>query len=102
MDISKNESVREFERMDTLEKYIENDRDDSDSIRSEALGDDLPPGYFWSPRFLGAMAVGQTCCWKRGSAVADITIGFLSLCTIGIHLLDPADQRLDIYQRRYW
>ncbi|KAH7029838.1 fungal trichothecene efflux pump [Microdochium trichocladiopsis] len=28
---------------------------DSDSIRSEALGDNLPPGYFWSPRFIGTV-----------------------------------------------
>jgi hypothetical protein len=31
--------------------------DDASSIRSEALGDDLPNGYFYSVQFLGAMAV---------------------------------------------
>jgi hypothetical protein len=29
--------------------------DDASSIRSEALGDDLPNGYFYSLQFLGAM-----------------------------------------------
>ncbi|KAK1479764.1 fungal trichothecene efflux pump [Colletotrichum tamarilloi] len=59
MDISKNESYREFDGA-SLEKYREfdrdTDRDDASSIRSEALGDDLPPGYYYSPQFLGAMA----------------------------------------------
>lgn len=32
------------------------DKDDASSIRSEALGDNLPIGYFYSVRFLGAMA----------------------------------------------
>jgi hypothetical protein len=31
--------------------------DDALSINEAALGDDLPPGYFYSPRFLGAVAV---------------------------------------------
>lgn len=56
MDISKTESVTEFNRT-SLDKYQEFDRDDASSIRSEALGDDLPPGYYYSPRFLGALAV---------------------------------------------
>ncbi|KAK5630424.1 hypothetical protein RRF57_006139 [Xylaria bambusicola] len=30
--------------------------DDTMSVRREALGDDLPKGYFYSPRFLGALA----------------------------------------------
>ncbi|KAI0509092.1 fungal trichothecene efflux pump [Xylaria bambusicola] len=30
--------------------------DDAVSVRKEALGDDLPKGYFYSPRFLGALA----------------------------------------------
>lgn len=31
--------------------------DDASSIRSEALGDNLPPGYFTSFRFICAVAV---------------------------------------------
>lgn len=31
--------------------------DDASSISPEALGDDLPKGYFYSLSFLGAMAV---------------------------------------------
>lgn len=65
MDISKNESYREFDGA-SLEKYREfdrdTDRDDASSIRSEALGDDLPPGYYYSPQFLGAMAVCRDLC----------------------------------------
>lgn len=30
--------------------------DDASSIRSEALGDNLPKGYFYSLQFLGALA----------------------------------------------
>lgn len=30
---------------------------DASSIDSAALGDDLPPGYFYLPRFLGALTV---------------------------------------------
>ncbi|KAM0327090.1 hypothetical protein ACHAQA_006217 [Verticillium albo-atrum] len=55
MDVNKVESVNEVER---LEKPNEQDgiiRDDASSIRSEALGDNLPPGYFYSPRFIGCM-----------------------------------------------
>lgn len=29
--------------------------DDASSIRSEALGDDLPPGYFYSIQFIGTV-----------------------------------------------
>ncbi|WQF78906.1 Putative sugar transporter, major facilitator transporter Str1/Tri12, MFS transporter superfamily [Colletotrichum destructivum] len=55
MDISKSETYREFDRT-SMDKHCDLDRDDASSIRSEALGDDLPPGYYYSPRFLGAMA----------------------------------------------
>lgn len=34
-------------------------RDDASSIRSEALGDNLPPGYFYSPRFIGCLTVSD-------------------------------------------
>ncbi|GJC91286.1 fungal trichothecene efflux pump [Colletotrichum higginsianum] len=57
MDISKSESYRKLDRP-SLDKHCDLDRDDASSIRSEALGDDLPLGYYYSPRFLGAMAVG--------------------------------------------
>lgn len=33
--------------------------DDASSISPEALGDDLPKGYFYSLPFLGAMAVSH-------------------------------------------
>lgn len=56
MDISKTKSPRGFDQL-SLEKYHDIDQDDASSIRAEALGDDLPPGYYYSPRFLGAMAV---------------------------------------------
>ncbi|KAJ0167262.1 putative MFS-type transporter C16A3.17c [Colletotrichum tanaceti] len=56
MDITKPESASpEFDTR-SLHKYRDLDGDDASSIRSEALGDDLPPGYYYSPRFLGAMA----------------------------------------------
>jgi hypothetical protein len=29
--------------------------DDASSVRSEALGDDLPPGYFYSFQFIGTV-----------------------------------------------
>lgn len=43
------ESYRSHER--------EADDDDASSIRSEALGDHLPKGYFYSIGFLGATTV---------------------------------------------
>ncbi|KAK2043428.1 fungal trichothecene efflux pump [Colletotrichum somersetense] len=59
MDTAKSESSREFDGT-SAEKYLDLDlafvRDDASSICSDALGDDLPPGYYWSPQFLGAMA----------------------------------------------
>jgi hypothetical protein len=33
--------------------------DDASSIRSEALGDNLPPGYFYSLGFIGTVAVSS-------------------------------------------
>lgn len=36
---------------------VERDNSDTMSVRKEALGDDLPPGYFYSVGFLGALAV---------------------------------------------
>ncbi|KAI0006586.1 trichothecene efflux pump [Xylariaceae sp. FL0662B] len=47
------------ERVGSFEKELELNRredDDASSIRSEALGNDLPEGYFYSPSFLGAIA----------------------------------------------
>ncbi|KAK2061716.1 fungal trichothecene efflux pump [Colletotrichum caudatum] len=59
MDATSSEQAREFNGTPS-EKYLDLDlafvRDDASSICSDALGDDLPPGYYWSPRFLGAMA----------------------------------------------
>lgn len=31
--------------------------DDASSVRSEALGDDLPPGYFYSVKFIACLTV---------------------------------------------
>ncbi|KAK1771568.1 fungal trichothecene efflux pump [Phialemonium atrogriseum] len=36
-------------------EFQQDGRDDASSIRSEALGDNLPPGYFYSPRFIGCL-----------------------------------------------
>ncbi|KAK2011951.1 fungal trichothecene efflux pump [Colletotrichum eremochloae] len=59
MDTVKSESYREFDKTST-DKYRDIDpvidRDDASSICSDALGDDLPPGYYYSPQFLGALA----------------------------------------------
>lgn len=51
--------VNRIEDIDHLEDEKEQARRDSDasSINEAALGDDLPPGYFYSPRFIGTMTV---------------------------------------------
>ena len=33
--------------------------DDEVSVRSEALGDDIPEGYFWSFQFIGMVTVSK-------------------------------------------
>ncbi|KAH8650071.1 fungal trichothecene efflux pump [Xylariales sp. PMI_506] len=49
------------EQIEDLEKEVQDhgilgaDADDASSIRSEALGNNLPHGYFYSPRFLGTL-----------------------------------------------
>ncbi|KAL6404285.1 fungal trichothecene efflux pump [Ilyonectria robusta] len=56
MEVNKIENTAEH--LDTVEDEKERAKRDSDtaSINSAALGDDLPPGYFYSVRFIGAMA----------------------------------------------
>lgn len=56
---SQNNKVEPIEHRDVLEdeKYDVKRDADATSVNSAALGDDLPPGYFYSPRFLGALFV---------------------------------------------
>ncbi|KAF7563973.1 hypothetical protein G7046_g163 [Stylonectria norvegica] len=54
MEVNKIEETSEHHDMVEEEKRRAHDTDAS-SINSAALGDDLPPGYFWSPKFLGAI-----------------------------------------------
>jgi hypothetical protein len=60
--MDQNNKVEPVEHNDIVEdeKYEAKKDDDTLSINSAALGDDLPPGYFYSPRFLGAMTVRIT------------------------------------------
>lgn len=56
--------------------------DDASSIRSEALGDNLPQGYFYSVRFIGSLVVSITAeqillIWR---AVPDKVVGRASVC----------------------
>jgi hypothetical protein len=55
-DIKDDSMVNQIESVED-EKHRAHRGDDASSIRSEALGDDLPPGYFYSPQFIGAIAV---------------------------------------------
>ncbi|KAK1997770.1 fungal trichothecene efflux pump [Colletotrichum falcatum] len=59
MAAPESEPYRQFDET-SPEKYREFnlaiDRDDASSVCSDALGDGLPPGYYTSPQFLGAMA----------------------------------------------
>jgi hypothetical protein len=57
MEVNKIENTAEH--LDLVEEEKERAKHDTDasSINSAALGDDLPPGYFYSLRFLGALAV---------------------------------------------
>lgn len=54
---------------------------DTLSINSAALGDDLPPGYFYSLKFIGTLAVrAATYIALLSSAVSNKAIGIL-LCS---------------------
>lgn len=57
--------VPSHERVDADKESFEHRSDvldDASSIRSEALGDDLPPGYFYSPKFIGCLTVSDNGC----------------------------------------
>ncbi|KAF5004796.1 hypothetical protein FDECE_8735 [Fusarium decemcellulare] len=56
MEVNKIETTAEHH--DNVEEEKERARHDTDasSINSAALGDDLPPGYFYSARFIGCLA----------------------------------------------
>ncbi|KAK0388942.1 hypothetical protein NLU13_2519 [Sarocladium strictum] len=57
MEHRNSNKVEPVEHRDVVEdeKYDMKRDDDALSINSAALGDDLPPGYFYSPRFIGAL-----------------------------------------------
>jgi hypothetical protein len=58
MDVPKTpEMVDRIDNVDEKDHHHHPRPEDASSIRSEALGDDLPPGYFYSVQFLGAMTV---------------------------------------------
>ena len=44
------------------EKHSQLSNDDASSINSEALGNNLPPGYFYSFSFLGTIVVCFILC----------------------------------------
>ena len=48
--------VEDIDHLDDEKKQARRGSDAS-SINEAALGDDLPPGYFYSPRFIGTMTV---------------------------------------------
>lgn len=72
MEVSKIENTAEH--LDTVEDEKERAKRDSDtaSINSAALGDDLPPGYFYSVRFIGAMAVCTTSLFTLSSVTDEL------------------------------
>lgn len=88
------EKTHSGEYTEKVEKPRETDQD---SVREDALGDDLPPGYFYSLQFIGTMTVSQALiCFDKSLLTA---LGILSRCTFRIHILDPSDECLDLYQR---
>ncbi|KAK7224986.1 hypothetical protein V2G26_012989 [Clonostachys chloroleuca] len=54
VEVSRLENI---DHVNTIEQEKEKAKRDSDadSVNSAALGDDIPPGYFYSPRFLGCL-----------------------------------------------
>lgn len=54
--------VEDVDHNDALDEEKERSKRGSDasSINEAALGDDLPPGYFYSPRFIGTMTVSRS------------------------------------------
>lgn len=58
MEVTKAESQPQADQIEDFDKEPRRrDGDDASSIRSEALGDNLPKGYFYSVGFIGALAV---------------------------------------------
>lgn len=58
MEVNKVEHVDHPDSIDGEKQRSKHDSD-SDSINEAALGDDLPPGYFYSIRFIGTLAVRE-------------------------------------------
>lgn len=60
MEVNKAMEHERIENVDTVPDRGHRrprDEDDASSIRSEALGDDIPKGYFRSISFIGALTV---------------------------------------------
>ena len=52
------------EQVEHYEQHAHRHREDDEvSVRSEALGDDLPEGYFWSIQFIGMVTVSKLECY---------------------------------------
>lgn len=51
-------SKADVDHFDVVDEKLDRKNDeDATSLNDAARGDDLPPGYFYSVRFLGALAV---------------------------------------------
>ena len=95
MDVNK---AMEHERIENVEAMPDKghrrprDEDDASSIRSEALGDDIPKGYFHSVNFLGALTVRSLLDDLQNVSRPDISQGFcLSAISAYIFLLMPTN-----------
>jgi hypothetical protein len=69
-----NKVPSEAEQVEDFEKaaHIRTRDDDASSIRSEALGDNLPKGYFYSVGFIGTIAVRRLTRLEKPFANNDI------------------------------
>ncbi|TRX95059.1 hypothetical protein FHL15_004144 [Xylaria flabelliformis] len=56
------ETIVDFEKRSEDQQIVAERDSDTISVRKEALGDDLPKGYFYSVGFLGALAVSTSPC----------------------------------------
>lgn len=83
------------------------DRDSTDSdsmsINLAALGDDLPPGYFYSLNFLGTLTVRRLHSPMSLYITIMLTLaGLLSVCHQRIHVCHSAHQHFELHQPGYW
>ena len=80
----------------TKEEYATSKDSDTLSINDAARGDNLPDNYFLSVSFIGTLVVSASKTFRNGRKITGI--GTLPCANLGVHLLDPPHECLDLHQ----